>query len=193
VAIGVSANLWRFLWGPVADLTLSARRWYLLGLGTSAATLLILAFLPLHQNAVAVLMAVVFISQVAGTLIVLPVGGLMAHTVAELAKGRAAGSYQAGNLGGNGIGGGGGVWLASHFSKEIAGGGLAIAMLASAAAIYFASDVRIVSTETLGERTHFVARYSVDGARRYSAFHHRARVLAHRRRGHEQFVVGGCA
>src|SRR5438309_1649540 len=26
VAIGVSANLWRFLWGPVADLTLTARR-----------------------------------------------------------------------------------------------------------------------------------------------------------------------
>src|SRR5438105_12447573 len=152
VAIGVSANLWRFLWGPVADLTLTARRWYLLGLGTSAATLLILALLPLHQNAVAILMAVVFVSQVAGTLIVLPVGGLMAHPVAENAKGRAAGWYEAGNLGGNGIGGGVGVWLASHFSKEIAGGGLALAMLASAAAIYFASDVRIVSTETLGER-----------------------------------------
>ena len=137
VAIGVSANLWRFLWGPVADLTLTARRWYLLGLGTSAVTLLLLALLPLHQNAVAVLMTVVFVSQVAGTLIVLPVGGLMAHTVAEGAKGRAAGWYQAGNLGGNGIGGGVGVWLASHFSKEIAGGGLAIAMLVSAGAIYF--------------------------------------------------------
>lgn len=158
VAIGVSANLWRFLWGPVADLTLTARRWYLLGLGTSAATLVILALLPLHQNAVTFLMTVVFISQVAGTLIVLPVGGLMAHTVAESAKGRAAGWYQAGNLGGNGIGGGVGVWLASHFSKEIAGGALAIAMLASAAAIYFASDARIVSTETLGERMHILWR-----------------------------------
>src|SRR5436190_22681921 len=68
----------------------------------------------------AVLMIVVFVSQVAGTLIVLPVGGLMVHRVAEGAKGRAAGWYQAGNLGGNGIGGGVGVWLASHFSKEIA-------------------------------------------------------------------------
>jgi hypothetical protein len=27
VAVGVSANLWRFLWAPVADLTLTARRW----------------------------------------------------------------------------------------------------------------------------------------------------------------------
>src|SRR6267378_6866448 len=158
VAIGVSANLWRFLWGPVADLTLTARRWYLLGLVISGATLLILSLLPLHPGAAGVLMAVVFISQVAATLIVLPVGGLMAHTVAEDAKGRAAGWYQAGNLGGNGIGGGVGVWLASHFSKEIAGGGLAIAMLASAAAIYFASDVRVVANETLGERMRILWR-----------------------------------
>lgn len=65
VAIGVSANLWRFLWGPIADLTLSARRWYLLGLSTAAATLLLLGLIPLNQNAVGVLMTVVFISQVA--------------------------------------------------------------------------------------------------------------------------------
>jgi len=84
--------------------------------------------------------------------------GLLAHTVAEGAKGRAAGWYQAGNLGGNGIGGGVGVWLASHFSKEIAGGGLAIAMLASAAAIYFVSDVRVVANETLGERMRILWR-----------------------------------
>src|SRR5439155_21975069 len=65
VAIGVSSNLWRFLWGPVADLTLTARRWYRVGLGTSAATLLMLTLLPLHENAVAVLMTVGFISPVA--------------------------------------------------------------------------------------------------------------------------------
>ena len=64
------------------------------------------------------LMAIVFISQVASTFIVLPVGGLMAHTVANQAKGRAAGWYEAGNLGGTGIGGGAGVWLANHYSKD---------------------------------------------------------------------------
>jgi MFS transporter, PAT family, beta-lactamase induction signal transducer AmpG len=162
VAIGVSANLWRFLWGPVADLTLTARRWYLLGLGTSALTLLILSLMPLHKSEVGILMAVVFISQVAATLIVLPVGGLMAHTVADEAKGRAAGWYQAGNLGGTGIGGGAGVWLASHVSKEAAGGALGLAMLASAAAIYFASDVRIISTESWGTRMRILGRDILD-------------------------------
>jgi hypothetical protein len=55
VATGVSANLWRFLWGPVADPTLTARRWYLLGLGTSALTLLILSLMPLHKTEVGIL------------------------------------------------------------------------------------------------------------------------------------------
>ena len=32
VAVGVSANLWLFLWGPLADLTLTPKRWYLIGL-----------------------------------------------------------------------------------------------------------------------------------------------------------------
>lgn len=158
VAIAVSSNLWRFLWGPVADLTLTARRWYFIGLATSAASLLVVGFIPFHQHALGLLTVMVFISQVAGTLIVLPVGGLMAHTVAEQAKGRAAGWYQAGNLGGTGLGGGAGVWLAAHFSKEVATTTLAIAMLAAAAAIYFASDVRIIKDETVSARVRLLGR-----------------------------------
>ncbi len=153
VAVGVSANLWRFLWGPVADLTLTARRWYLIGLVASAATLALLGVMPLRQESVSLLSAVVFLSQVAGTLIVLPLGGLMARVVAEEAKGRASGWYQAGNLGGTGLGGGAGVWLASEFSNAVAAGVMAAAMLASAAALVLVSDVApIAATESLRAR-----------------------------------------
>ena len=158
VAIGLSANLWRFLWGPVADLTLTARRWYLIGLITSTATLILLGFMPFRQSAVPLLTAMAFISQVAATLIVLPVGGLMAHTVPDEEKGRAAGWYQAGNLGGTGIGGGAGVWLAAHFSKETAGGALGLAMMASAAALYFVSDVRLATGERISARMRLLGR-----------------------------------
>jgi PAT family beta-lactamase induction signal transducer AmpG len=75
VAIGVSANLWRFLWGPIADLTLTARRWYLIRLSAAALTLFLLGLFPLNPDTVGMLMAIVFISQVASTFIVLPVGG----------------------------------------------------------------------------------------------------------------------
>jgi len=91
-------------------------------------------------------------------LIVLPVGGLMAHTVGEEAKGRAAGWYQAGNLGGTGIGGGAGVWLASHFSKETAGIALSLAMLACVIALFFVADVRLATTETIGQRLRLLGR-----------------------------------
>ena len=106
VAVGLSANVWRFLWGPVADLTLTLRGWYAVGLVACSVTLLLLGLTPLRQDAAGILTAVVFCSQVAATLVALPVGGLMAHTVAEHEKGRAAGWYQAGNLGGTGLGGG---------------------------------------------------------------------------------------
>ena len=158
VAIGLSANLWRFIWGPVADLTLSARRWYLLGLITTAATLFLLGVMPFRPSTIGILTITAFISQVAATLVVLPVGGLMAHTVAEEAKGRAAGWYQAGNLGGTGVGGGAGVWLASHFSKEIASTSLSVAILASLAALFFVADVRLVTTETIGQRLRLLGR-----------------------------------
>src|SRR5262245_63234405 len=67
VGFGVSANLWRFLWGPVADFTLTARKWYLIGLTTAAATLLLLGLVPLRTDSTAILYVLVFISQVAVT------------------------------------------------------------------------------------------------------------------------------
>jgi len=158
VALGVSANLWRFLWGPVADFTLTASRWFLIGLITSAATLLLVGLIPLNPSSTAFLQVVVFTSQVAATLIVLPLGGLMAHTVSEDQKGRAAGWYQAGNLGGNGIGGGAGVWLAAHYSKEVAAWSISLAMLACALAILFISDVRLVTTETFFQRMRILGK-----------------------------------
>jgi MFS transporter, PAT family, beta-lactamase induction signal transducer AmpG len=158
VALGISANIWLVLWGPVVDLTLTPRRWYMLAVVTSAAALFLLAIVPFEQRAVAILTAMVFISQVAVTLVVLPMGALMAYTVVDEEKGRAAGWYQAGNLGGNGIGGGAGVWLGVQFSKELAGATLAIAMVAAAAAIYFAADFRIVAGYGFRERMRLMGR-----------------------------------
>jgi MFS transporter, PAT family, beta-lactamase induction signal transducer AmpG len=158
VALGVSANVWLFLWGPVVDLTLTPRRWYMLAAITSAATLFLLGVVPFRQGAIPILTAMVFISQVAVTLVVLPIGALMAYTVPDDAKGRAAGWYQAGNLGGNGIGGGAGVWLGMHFSKETAGATLSLAMIAAAAAIYFAVDFRIAAGEVFRERIRLIGR-----------------------------------
>src|SRR5437868_15474307 len=67
VAVGVSANLWRFLWGPLADLTLTLRKWYVLAVIGCAATLLALSVMPISHDSFSALTVIVFVSQVAAT------------------------------------------------------------------------------------------------------------------------------
>jgi MFS transporter, PAT family, beta-lactamase induction signal transducer AmpG len=162
VALGLSANIWRFVGAPVVDLTLSLRRWYLLGLGACVATLLLLGVMPLRPETAVILTAVAFLSQVGANLVVIPVGGMMAHTVVEDQKGRGAGWYQAGNLGGTGIGGGAGVWLASHFSFIVASTGLAGALLIGALALRFVPDVRPITGERIMHRLRLMGRDLLD-------------------------------
>src|SRR5690349_9752853 len=83
VALGLSAQVWRFLWSPVADLAFTLRRWYAAGLVATSFSLLLLGVTPLRKDTTAILTALAFCSQVAASLIVLPVGGVMAHTVIE--------------------------------------------------------------------------------------------------------------
>ncbi len=142
VALGVSANLWRFLWGPVADLTLSLRRWFWIGVIASTSTLLLLCFTSLTPKGAALLTSMLFISQVAATLVMLPVGGFMAHRIEENKKGRAGGWFQAGNLGGIGLGGGAGLWLATHYNVAIAGIGLCTVSLLFALVVMLIEDVQ---------------------------------------------------
>jgi MFS transporter, PAT family, beta-lactamase induction signal transducer AmpG len=68
VALGLSANLWRFAGAPVVDLTLSLRRWYLMGLAACVVTLLLLGLMPLRRETEIILTAVVFLSQVGANL-----------------------------------------------------------------------------------------------------------------------------
>jgi MFS family permease len=142
----------------VIDLTLSLRRWYLIGLAACVSTLFLLGVMPLRQDAAIALTAVAFLAQVGSTLVSIPVTGLMAHTVAEDRKGRAAGWYQAGNLGGNGFGGGAGVWLASHYSSSAAGAVLAGSMVLCALALRFIPDVSPIIHERLWPRLRLMGK-----------------------------------
>lgn len=162
VALGLSANLWRFAGAPLVDLTLTLRRWYLLGLAACSVTLVLLGLMPLRTETVVALTAVAFLSQVGANFVVIPVGGFIAHTVTEDQKGRAAGWYQAGNLGGTGLGGGAGVWLASHYSLLAAGATLAAVMLLGGLALRFVPDVRPILGETIGRRLRLMGKDLLD-------------------------------
>lgn len=65
---------------------------------------------------------------------------LKAHATAPEEKGRAGWSY-AGNLGGSGLGGGAGMWLAQHVHAQwISGGSLGLVCILSAAAMFWLKE-----------------------------------------------------
>jgi MFS transporter, PAT family, beta-lactamase induction signal transducer AmpG len=155
VALGLSASMYSFLWGPMIDLTLTRRRWYAIGLALTVSMILVLNVIPLRPSLL--LSAVVFLSQIATTWISLPNGGFMAHTVAEDHKGRAAGWAQAGNVGGSGLGAGAGVWLTAHYSFHAAAVVMSALMAACIFALALVPDIRITH-EGWGERMRAIAR-----------------------------------
>ena len=157
-ALGVSANIWRFLWSPLADLTLSLHKWYLIGTAFCALTLLLLCFISLNPDSKGILSVTVFLTQVAATCVALPVGGLMAQTVSNEYKGRAGGWNQAGNLGGCALGGGAGVWLTTHASFQLAVVILSLVMIGCCLALIFVPPVYAEQGKSLPEG--FKAIYS---------------------------------
>ena len=148
-ALGLSSNLWRFAWAPMTDLTLTLHKWYWIGIIFCAVSLLALCFIPLDVKLTALLTIVVFISQVANTFVIAPVGGFMAKTVKTGQKGMASGWFQAGNCGGIGIGGGAGIWLSTHFSYHLSIIVMSVLMMMCAIGLYFVPQVHPEKAENI--------------------------------------------
>jgi MFS family permease len=68
--------------------------------------------LPVKSDYLTLLTVVVIVTSLGNTIIAMATESLLAHDVPEHLKGRAGGWLQAGNLGGGGLGGGAGLWLA---------------------------------------------------------------------------------
>jgi len=120
VAASLLPHTWKFFWAPVADVTLTRKRWYQLGNLVSSFTIASLGFITLDEDHLALLSAICIVNSVFVSLLGMAVEGLMAHTTPPDELGRAAGWFQAGNLGGNGLGGGLALLVAEHFSGAAA-------------------------------------------------------------------------
>ncbi len=141
-AIGISASLWRFLFGPIIDLTFSLKKWYVLSVLLCTSSLLVLCFTPFTIKGEWLLIMFVLISQVAANILMLPVGGFMANRVAPNKKGMASGWFQAGNLGGVGLGGGAGLWIATNYNVHISGIFLCVASILFALPVFLIQDIK---------------------------------------------------
>ncbi|MDB5464490.1 MAG: AmpG permease [Phenylobacterium sp.] len=126
-------NTWKVLWAPLVDTTLSAKAWFMIAVTGTAASLAGIAFLPLRTDLLPLFGWLVLASNVMATVTGMAVQRFMAIDTPDHEKGRAGGWSQAGNLGGVGLGGGAGLWLAQHSGHPwISGAVLAAACMISA-------------------------------------------------------------
>ena len=117
VAADLFPQTWKFLWAPIADTTLSRKQWYLIGTALTAAGVVACGLAPGGPAGLPLLWILVLLMSTATTFVAMSTEALVAHhTPAEL-KGRASGWFQAGNLGGAGLGGGAGLWMAQHLAQ----------------------------------------------------------------------------
>lgn len=135
LAIAFIPQTWKFLWAPVVDTTLNQRKWYMLAALVCGAGTLAISAIPPQTSSFALLAGVMLATFVAGTFLCMSVESLMAYATPAQEKGRAGGWLQIGNLGGGGVGGGAGLWIATHSDKIVAGAVLGIACLLCALAL----------------------------------------------------------
>jgi MFS transporter, PAT family, beta-lactamase induction signal transducer AmpG len=149
VAASYLPQTWKFMWAPIADTTLTRKSWYLLAGAISAFGIFVTGAVPADERSLPILYAAVLVSNVAVTFLAMATESLMVYNTAPEFHGRAGGWFQAGNLGGNGLGGGAGLWMAQTLPEPwMAGAVLALACVLCGAALWFVPEPpRMVRTE----------------------------------------------
>lgn len=136
VALYISMSAWKVLWAPLVDAFGAYRGWYAFGAIGSCLAILALSFIPIKAGAMGALTLLFLTTGFFQSLSAMANDGLVAHASDVTMKGRAGGWVQAGSLGGSGLGGGGGLWLATHVNVVAAGGALALVGIASSLAVF---------------------------------------------------------
>src|SRR5215831_675216 len=87
IALGLLPHTWKFAWAPIADTTLTRKRWYVIASLLSAIGIFATGAIPLTAAGLALLSVVVFTSNVAVTFLGMAVESLMAYSTPENLKG----------------------------------------------------------------------------------------------------------
>jgi MFS family permease len=128
VALSIAPHAWKFLWAPLVDTTLTRKAWYMLGAVGTALGILAMGLVPARGESIGALSVAIFVATVATSFMGMAVESFMAHGTPPHLKGRAGGWFQAGNLGGQGLGGGAGLWLAQHLAAPWMAGAILAAL-----------------------------------------------------------------
>lgn len=159
IAASLAPNVWKFLWAPIADTTLNSKTWYLISAVFTALGIFATGIMPMTAASLPMLTLITVVANVACTFMGMATQSLMAWGVPEAEKGRAGGWFQAGNLGGGGLGGGAGLWMAQHLPAPwMSGAILAVLCLACAIPLVWVNEPKHERAHGVIKGVAFVGR-----------------------------------
>jgi MFS transporter, PAT family, beta-lactamase induction signal transducer AmpG len=132
VSAAFAPHAWKFLWAPIVDTTLTRKAWYLIALALVALGTFASMAMPITASSLGALTSVVVASQVGLTLLYMACEGTLGRALPKERKSTAAAWLQAGTFLGLGVGGGLAIELVSRLPGTMAGGIIALTMLACA-------------------------------------------------------------
>lgn len=131
----------KFLYAPLVDLTFTRKQWFVMASIASAASMALLGSVPATEAGLPWLRVLVVANSLATAFLSMAVESLLAYNSAPHEMGRTAGWFQAGNLGGNGLGGGLALVIAENTSLPwLPGVVLATVCLLSGIAISYTTE-----------------------------------------------------
>jgi MFS family permease len=107
----------KWSWAPLVDVTLSPKRWYVISTGASAIGVFAMSAVPLSPDGLWLLLAIIATASLVNSVVGMSIEAIMASATPPDQLGRTSAWFQAGNLGGAGIGGGGGLLLVQHLPQ----------------------------------------------------------------------------
>ncbi|HEY0245351.1 MAG TPA: MFS transporter [Mucilaginibacter sp.] len=160
VAASLIPQLFKFIWAPLVDVSLSVKKWYILSTLVSAACILGTCIIPVKIASVPLLTILIIVSNFAVSFVATAVNSLSAYDTPEHLKGRVSGYVQAGNMGGAGVGGGLGLWFTQHLSAVwMAGAILAFICALCCAGLFFVKEPKVtVRVKAMGKTMNNVLK-----------------------------------
>ena len=104
-------NWLKWIWAPIVDITLTPKRWYVISTALSAVGVLAMSAVPLGPDTLGILLLIVAAANLINSVVGMAVEAMISVLTPEDEIGKASAWFQAGNLGGAGLGGALGLFL----------------------------------------------------------------------------------
>jgi MFS family permease len=127
----------KWIWAPAVDVTLDPKRWYLFGTATSAVGVFLMSAIPMGPETLGLLLTVIGLASLLNSIVGMSIESIMAQCTTVEEQGRTSAWFQAGNLGGAGVGGGLGLTLLTYLPQPwMAGAVLGALFMACGLALF---------------------------------------------------------